>query len=439
MRHFQTMDDMIAPYLRCPDTLRLEPTARAGSDTVAAYPAREVAAAIARLRGVRGASRRPQEPLDPTEAWNARLWRWREDDRMVTIGFHVRHGDSPDMADMWDGSPLGANCYYEDVARLAFALERRFPAVALRLADGRALTTRAFVAEVAMERLAPALMSDDSALRAQAQTVQTTYQQLLADAPLPADAEALRAAADLAILYEDAALLAVNKPTGIVTHPTYKHPDGTLTDAVFAREEVLGAPRPWLLHRLDKETSGVILFARADVARRIIVGQFEEHTAHKRYLALTLWPPDSGDREEGEVDAPLARDPLDRRRVIVAADGQPARTRYRRLASAQVDGAGYALLLAEPVTGRTHQIRAHLAAIGAPLVGDATYLPEGSLRRDRAARTMLHAWRLDLRSPTTGQPWSVTAPPPADFLTCADALGLGDALRAAVESGRMPA
>ncbi len=430
---------MIAPYLRCHDTLWLEPTIRAGSDTVAAYPAREVAAAIARLRGVRGASRRPQEPLDPIDAWNARLWRWREDDRMVTIGFHVRRGDAPDSADIWDGSPLDARCHYEDVARLVFALERRFPALTLRLADGRILTTRDFVAGLAIERLAPALMSGDPALRAQAQTVQATYQHLLADAPQPADAEALRAAADLAILYEDDALLAVHKPTGVVTHPTYKHPDGTLTDAVFAREESLGAPRPWLLHRLDKETSGVILFARADAARRIIVEQFEEHTAHKRYLALTLWPPEGGDRDEGEVDAPLARDPLDRRRVIVAAEGQPARTRYRRLASAQVDGVGYALLLAEPVTGRTHQIRAHLAAIGAPLVGDATYLPEGLLRRNLAARTMLHAWRLDLRSPTTGQPWSVTASPPADFLACADALGLSDALRAVMESGRASA
>lgn len=428
------MEDVIAPYVRCYDTLTLEPTIRAGSDAVAAYPAREVAAAIARLRGVRGASRRPQDVVDPTDVWNARLWRWREADRMVTIGFHAHRGNSPSASDIWDGSLLDARCYYEDVARLTSALERRFPALTLRLADGRLMTTCAFVTDVAMASLAPALMSDDPAIQAQAQTVQATYEQLLADAPQPADAAAVRAAADLAILYHDDALLAVNKPTGVVTHPTYKHPDGTLTNAVFAHEELLGLSRPWLLHRLDKETSGVILFARADAARRIIVGQFEAHTAHKRYLALTLWPPESGDRDEGEIDAPLTRDPLDRRRVIVAPDGQPAHTRYRRLASAQVDGAGYALLLAEPVTGRTHQIRAHLAAIGAPLVGDATYLPEGSLRRELASRTMLHAWRLDLRSPTTGQPWSVTAPPPADFLACANALGLGDALRAVMES-----
>ncbi|HUY78474.1 MAG TPA: RluA family pseudouridine synthase [Ktedonobacterales bacterium] len=263
------------------------------------------------------------------------------------------------------------------------------------------------------------------------------------------------------VLYEDAMLLAVAKPSGMVTHPAYRQPDGTLTDAVFARQAARGEARPWLLHRLDRATSGVVLFAKTEVARRVLVRQFERHTLRKQYLALvegTLTPP------MGEIDAPLKRDPLDRRRVIVAADGQPALTRYRVLGASALAGATYALVMMEPVTGRTHQIRAHLAARGAAILGDATYralataatgpgvgaaqveatgmAPDGAgVSNVTAPRVMLHAWRLTCRYPqptlptpassspdTSPAPFVVTAPLPTDLLALIGQLGLGDAL-----------
>lgn len=223
------------------------------------------------------------------------------------------------------------------------------------------------------------------------------------------------------VLYEDAQLLAVDKPSGLVTHPAYKHPDGTLCDAVFARQTARGEGRPWLLHRLDRDTSGVVLFAKTESARRALVRQFERHLMCKRYLALTIGIPTP---ESGVVEAPLARDPTDRRRTIVTPGGQPAITRYHVLAA----HAGYALVLAEPVTGRTHQIRAHLAAAGAPLVGDSRYLADGSPAVTVANHAMLHAWRLTIHYPGTGAPFTMTAPLPEDFSALTRHLTLGDAL-----------
>jgi 23S rRNA pseudouridine1911/1915/1917 synthase len=228
------------------------------------------------------------------------------------------------------------------------------------------------------------------------------------------------------VLYEDAALLAVDKPAGMVTHPAYKHPDGTLADAVFARQATRGEARPWLLHRLDRETSGVVLFAKTEAARRALVRQFERHSMCKVYLALTLGVPAP---LEGTVDAPLRRDPADRRRMIVDAEGQPARTRYWTLnAKAQ-----YALVLAQPLSGRTHQIRIHLAARSAPLLGDATYQSPDAPFDVTAPRTCLHAWRLVFSYPGSGVPFSIEAPVPADFTDALLRVGLADGLARAEE------
>jgi 23S rRNA pseudouridine1911/1915/1917 synthase len=228
------------------------------------------------------------------------------------------------------------------------------------------------------------------------------------------------------VLYEDEALLAVNKPTGIVTHPAYRHPEGTLWDAVLARQTRLGLDRPWLLHRLDRETSGVVLFAKTAAARRALVRQFERHTVQKRYLALLAGRlPD----RQGTIDAPLARDPTDRRRTIVAPDGQPSCTRYQTLATEN----GVTLALAEPVTGRTRQIRAHLAWVGAPLLGDALYYPERHWGALAAPRAMLHAWRLGCQHPGTGARMTITAPIPPDFMAVVARFELADHLRAVEE------
>ncbi len=431
------MDEFAAAYLQFDAALTLTPgpAASGGPESLAAYPAREVAAAIARARHIRWYSRKPPAPeqTGAWDAWSELRWRWREDDREMVIGFSVRPSDMPGAAAIWAESPIEARCHYTDVARLALTLARRFPALRLRLGEGADYTPAEFLTSVAQARLAPALTSADYAIREQAEAARALYAGLLASAPQSVDADVAFAAAPFTILYADEQLLAVNKPAGVITHPTYKHPDGTLTDAVFAQQEAAGYPRPWLLHRLDKETSGVVLFARSDQARRSVVSQIERRTLHKRYLALVMWPPtlEGGSVTralEGEVDAPLARDPLDRRRVIVTPEGQPSHTRYRALGVAR----GYALVQAEPVTGRTHQIRAHLAAIGAPLLGDAAYLPADSPARTLAPRVMLHAWRLDLRYPGSEEPWSVIASPPDDFVAVAEALGLGEALRSVI-------
>jgi 23S rRNA pseudouridine1911/1915/1917 synthase len=228
------------------------------------------------------------------------------------------------------------------------------------------------------------------------------------------------------ILFEDEALLAVNKPAAMVTHPAYRHPDGTLWDAVLARQTRLGLERPWLLHRLDRDTSGVVLFAKTVEARRALVRQFERHAIQKRYLALLAGrPPD----EAGRIDAPLVRDPTDRRRTIVASEGQPACTRYWIVAFEN----GVTLALAEPVTGRTRQIRAHFASVGAPLLGDTLYYPEGHWGAQAASRALLHAWRLGFQHPGTGGQLTITAPVPFDLMDVARRYGIDRRLSAVAE------
>jgi 23S rRNA pseudouridine1911/1915/1917 synthase len=226
----------------------------------------------------------------------------------------------------------------------------------------------------------------------------------------------------IAVLAEDDELLAVSKPPGLVAHPAYQHPDGTLTDAVFAYAEARGWTRPWLLHRLDRETSGVVLFARTEYARRAMVRQLQQRQIGKRYLAIIRGelPLDSG-----VIDAPLARDPEERRRVIVTPTGKQAATRYRVLG---VRG-GFALALVEPVTGRTHQIRAHLGSLGAPLAGDAIYGGmDEHLRALGIERVQLHAWELAFRHPATADDCVVRAPLPHDMNGVLVALGLRDSL-----------
>ena len=213
------------------------------------------------------------------------------------------------------------------------------------------------------------------------------------------------------ILYEDGDLLAVAKPAGMVGHPAYRHPSGTLFDVILARQLARGEARPCLLHRLDRDTSGVVLLAKTVAARRSLVRQFERRQVRKWYLALVCGQPA---QPHGAIVQPLLRDPRDRRRVVVDAAGQPATTRYRVLAA---DDA-HALVLAEPLTGRTHQIRAHLAWLGHPIIADATYAAPNADEVDAhiaAPRQLLHAWALDVRHPVGGDQLRLVAPLPFDF------------------------
>lgn len=270
---------------------------------------------------------------------------------------------------------------------------------------------------------------------------------------------------EIKFIYQDHHLLIVNKPAGVVIHPTYKHTDGTLWNALLASLAVqekddwqppelpdepgwTGAPehiktmlrekrverlwkqdgllpRPCLLHRLDKDTSGIVALARSERSRRHLIRQFEEHTITKRYLAVVRSDAPGWSRprttftvkkQNGEehaiqldppfalssltddlllLDGPLQRDPEDRRRCIVGPEGRQAITLLRVLALA----GDFALLEVRPITGRTHQIRAHLAALGCAIVGDQTYAPVAEPGTPQAAlnRQFLHAYSLELR------------------------------------------
>jgi RluA family pseudouridine synthase len=246
------------------------------------------------------------------------------------------------------------------------------------------------------------------------------------------------------VIFEDEHILAVEKPAGMVAHPVYKHPDGTLVDYIAAWRAARGLTRPWLLHRLDKDTSGVVLLAISPHTLRITARQFSEHTVRKSYIALA-WGADLPDA--GTITAPLGRDPDDRRRMIVRDDGQAAETHYEVLARS----AHHALLRLRPTTGRMHQLRAHLAHLGHPIAGDPVYAHRGAdipvcqsstdipicqsetdapacqSETDKnicspdhlpAARLLLHAEAITLRIPSLGGARARTflAPLPHDFL-----------------------
>lgn len=229
-------------------------------------------------------------------------------------------------------------------------------------------------------------------------------------------------AGPLEILYEDDDLLAVNKPPGVVIHPSYKHASGTLMNTIIAH-----APGATLLHRLDKDTSGVVLAAKGRSVHVAIQRALGRQDVTKEYLAVVVGKPSP---PRGTIDLALDRDPWDRRRVTVRdRGGVPSVTKYERLIVAPP----LALVGCRLITGRMHQIRVHLSAKGWPIVGDQTYGPKVYPRfareeAEHAARTFprqaLHAWRLRLIHPATGAELALEAPMPPDMLRLLDAVGL---------------
>lgn len=217
--------------------------------------------------------------------------------------------------------------------------------------------------------------------------------------------------AGISILYEDRDLLVVDKPAGLVIHPAYKHPDGTLFDAVRDELDRRGDAKPCLLHRLDKDTSGAVLLAKTEVARRHLVRQIEQRALRKTYLALVCGRPDPS---SGSIDAALQRDPNDRLRVRIDPAGDPAQTSYQTL---QTWGSRCSLVELRPITGRMHQLRVHLAALGTPIVGDTRYADPALWEPLAAARQMLHARALTFQHPTSGEHITVQSPLPGDWQT----------------------
>jgi 23S rRNA pseudouridine1911/1915/1917 synthase len=210
----------------------------------------------------------------------------------------------------------------------------------------------------------------------------------------------------LSIVHEDAALIVVDKPAGLVVHPGSGNWEGTLLNALLHHAPELAAvPRAGIVHRLDKDTSGLLVVARTLTAQTDLVRQLQARTVRREYLALARGDIVRG----GTVDAPIGRHPTRRTTMAVVPAGRPARTHYEI-----VERFGDATLLrCRLETGRTHQIRVHLAALGHPLVGDPAY---GSKKGPVPfARQALHATRLGLVHPVSGEACSWTSPLPADF------------------------
>jgi 23S rRNA pseudouridine1911/1915/1917 synthase len=233
-------------------------------------------------------------------------------------------------------------------------------------------------------------------------------QRVSVEVPPPEEGVAQPEEIALTVLYEDADLLVIDKPAGMTVHPSPGHTTATLVNAILAHCSDLsgigGVLRPGIVHRLDRDTSGVILVAKNDAAHQSLARQLKERTVEKTYLAIVEGTPKP---PEGVIDAPIARDPRNRQRMAIVQDGRASVTGYRVVERFR----GASLLEARPKTGRTHQIRVHLAAIGHPILGDRFYGKASPL----AARHMLHAWRIAFAHPITGATMELEAPLPPDF------------------------
>ena len=219
----------------------------------------------------------------------------------------------------------------------------------------------------------------------------------------------------LRVVYEDDDLLIIDKPAGLVVHPAPGHAGGTLVNALLAHGDgstwggIAGVQRPGIVHRLDRDTSGLLMVARRDSAQASLMAQLKARRIKKTYQALVHG---SVSAAVGRIEAPVGRDPKHRTRMAVVPDGRPSVTGYR----VRERFAAWTLLDLDLVTGRTHQIRVHLDAIGHPVAGDPVY-GTGTSRRgpEGLDRLFLHAWRLELTSPSTGQLIRATAELPPEL------------------------
>ena len=259
--------------------------------------------------------------------------------------------------------------------------------------------------------------------------------------PVPAKPAAEKIPLD--IVYEDDALIVVNKPAGLVVHPAAGNRTGTLVNALIAHcgtslSGIGGEKRPGIVHRLDKDTSGLLVVAKTDRAHRALAAQFADHgrsgPLERGYLALVWGAPDP---REGTIDKPIGRDPKSRVKMAVRANGRRAVTHYKTRAVYR-DGKGKpiaSLMECRLETGRTHQIRVHLAKIGHPLLGDyiygAGFRTRASLLSTKARRALddfkrqaLHAYLLGFRHPANSKTLRFERNPPADFATLLKALTL---------------
>jgi len=243
------------------------------------------------------------------------------------------------------------------------------------------------------------------------------------DLPAPVAISAVAEDLPLAILFEDADVVVLDKPAGMVVHPAAGHDSGTLVNALLHHVDDLsgigGELRPGIVHRLDRGTSGVMIVAKHDAAHQELARQFHDREVEKEYIALVWGLVQQGRR----IDAPIGRDPSDRQKMSTRA--RRARSAVTRVIKAE-HLKGVSLLHVAIATGRTHQIRVHLSAIGHPIVGDPTY---GGVHRrvandlravQRLERPFLHAARLAFTHPTDGRKMEFTSPLPEDLQSVVD-------------------
>jgi 23S rRNA pseudouridine1911/1915/1917 synthase len=209
----------------------------------------------------------------------------------------------------------------------------------------------------------------------------------------------------LSIVFEDEWIIVLDKPPGIVVHPTYKNWSGTLLNSVLWRVRDRAGVQPGILTRLDKDTSGLVVMALTPEVHAAMQRDQAAGRVGKEYLAVVQGTPEPS---TGTISLPLGRDVADRRRVVVTNAGAPSETRYELMATLP---GGCSLLRCELVTGRTHQIRVHLASSGWPILGDATY----GVTSAAIARQALHAWRVRLPHPITRRRLELDAPIPEDM------------------------
>ncbi len=276
-----------------------------------------------------------------------------------------------------------------------------------------------------LSRAAVQRLIDDAQIRVDGVARKASYRVQAGDTisvrvPPPEPATPRAENISLDIVYENDDLIVVNKPAGMVVHPAAGHSAGTLVNAILAHcphLNVGGVERPGIVHRLDSDTSGIIVVAKNDLAMRDLQAQFKSRRVHKTYLALVdghVKPP------RGKIDAPIGRDPKHRQKMAVLTRGKTrdAVTIYRTRATL----GSYTLVEAEPQTGRTHQIRVHLAFLGFPVVADRIYgskTPRSSAGKKENAlgltRQFLHAWKIAFTLPRDERAVSFTAPLPEDL------------------------
>ena len=226
----------------------------------------------------------------------------------------------------------------------------------------------------------------------------------------------------LRVVYQDADVLIIDKPSGLVTHPSPGHTSGTLVNALLGRGgieaygTVAGDDRPGIVHRLDRDTSGLIVVARNDRAQSALMAQLKARRVKKTYLALVHGAMAA---ENGRIEAPIGRDPRHYSRMAVIPAGRPSVTGYR----VRERFPGWTLLEIDLLTGRTHQIRVHLASIGHPVAGDPVYAT-GAARSgpDGLERLFLHSWRIEFASVSADRLIRAEAPLPAELASVLDGL-----------------